>query len=215
MQPYFSTGSHIECQYDLMTFGIQYKILPVDAQGEMIRTKVSNFVEERKQIEERRLQATSKTQGVVNPTSDDVLLGRGRPFQEWVGNLRLGKEIDQHRNIYRDASRFEKTCTSMNIVNIIQSGNGRFLQKCKDGHKEENGEWVEVDDIVAREKVSSGFRTKSRKDEAIHQLTLDGKVFPRERGLGADEAFSIQGNKRTKLAPNDPQLNFDKPNPGV
>jgi hypothetical protein len=202
MQPSLSTGSHIECQYELMTFGIQNKILPIDAQGEMIRTKVSKFAEERKQIEGRRLQATRKKQGVVNPTTDDVLLGRGRPFQEWVGNLRLGKLIDQHKNTYHDASRFEKTCTSMDIVNIIKSGNGRFLQKCKGEDKDENGEWMEVDDTVARAKVSSGFRTKSRKNEATHQSTLDGKVTPRERGLGADEAFGIPANKRPKLVPN-------------
>ena len=90
---------------------------------------------------------------VEYPSSNDVLLGRGRPFQVW--NCHLSELIKMHRERYEGApSRFEKTCISIDIVKTVKSTGGRFLQRSQD-----EGGWVEVSDDVAREKVSCGFRT--------------------------------------------------------
>ena len=50
------------------------------------------------------------------------------------------------------------------IVQTIKQDKGRFITKRKE---DEYGGWVEVSDEVAREKVSHGFRTKSRKNGAL------------------------------------------------
>ena len=94
------------------------------------------------------------------PTSQDILLGRGRPYQEYPGNLALSEIIEQHRQRYQLANRFEKTCISKMVVQIVKEQRGaRFLQRAGEDSKE----WEEVSDSVAREKVSHGFRTKTRR----------------------------------------------------
>ena len=97
---------------------------------------------------------------LLTPAENDVLLGRGRPFQEWHGNLQLAKIIDIHRKKYGIADRAEKTAISKDVLSIVKSCKGRFLQQDK-----ATGEWEQLSDAVAREKVSSGFRRKEPKEE--------------------------------------------------
>lgn len=92
---------------------------------------------------------------VDSPLENDVLLGRGRPFQDYVGNQQLGRMIDQQRQRYLSAKdRFDKTYISMQIVEEIQKLGGRFLQRSPD-----KGGWELVSDAVARDKVSHSFRS--------------------------------------------------------
>jgi hypothetical protein len=72
-----------------------------------------------------------------------------------------------HRESYEKADKSEKTKLAETIVSIIQGSNGRFLKQ----HEQKKGCWVEVDDLVARQKISHWFRhmrwktTKSQEDE--------------------------------------------------
>lgn len=139
-----------------MTFGIPKQLLPVDSQGNVVRDWIEQFVEQRR-LKEAGDTVNSNSQEssslcVRCPTAKDVLLGRGRPFQMW--NNHLGAVIDRLKERYYSSSRFEKTCLSIDVVNIIKGNGGRFLQRTND-----QAGWVEVSDDVAREKVSSGFRT--------------------------------------------------------
>ena len=94
------------------------------------------------------------------PTNRDILLGRGRPYQEYPGNVALSEIIEPHRQQYQSANRFDKTCISKMVVQIVKEQLGaRFLQRAG----EDSDEWQEVADSVAREKVSHGFRTKTRR----------------------------------------------------
>ena len=56
-----------------------------------------------------------------------------------------------HRPKYEAADKFGKTVLAERIVTIIHESGGRFL-------KRGNDVWVEVDDIMAREKISHFFR---------------------------------------------------------
>jgi hypothetical protein len=97
----------------------------------------------------------------LTPGKNDVLLRRGRPFQEWHGNLQLAKTVAMHRKEYGNADRAKKTAVSKDVLSIVKSCDGRFLQQDK-----ATGEWEPVSDAAAREKVSSGFRSrKERKEE--------------------------------------------------
>lgn len=91
---------------------------------------------------------TKKT--VTVPGHLDILLGRGRRCQEHVGNMRLRILVQDCKPVYDNASRKEKTLLSQEIVESVKK-NSLFL-------KEEDIGWVEVDDNVARLKVSHTFR---------------------------------------------------------
>jgi len=94
-------------------------------------------------------------QFALYPTNADVVLGRGRPYQEYVGNVRLAELVDQVRNKYlATTNRLEKTFLTMKIYNKIAQEGGYFLQRVDDG-------WEVVDDSVARGKISHCFRTKT------------------------------------------------------
>ena len=82
-------------------------------------------------------------------------------FPEFPGNLRLAEIIDHSRSRYQTCSRRDKTIISSEIVQMIKNENGRFLKTSYEG--DQRG-WVEVSDEVAREKVSHGFRTKTRRN---------------------------------------------------
>ena len=107
---------------------------------------------------------SSSVRGII-PTGRDVLLGRGRPFQDHEGNKALAAIIEEHRPLYEEARSTygKKNIICEDILDIIQTKQrGRFLkQTTLDGN---NGcyEWELVSYDIARDKVSHGFRTKKK-----------------------------------------------------
>ena len=92
------------------------------------------------------------------PGPNDVLLGRGRPFQEYIGNRQFISLVEAERERYqRTEDKFEKTCISIDIVKKIQDIGGRFLDRTEEG-------WEVVNDVTAREKASRAFRAKYSKE---------------------------------------------------
>ena len=155
-------GSHVECQYKLLSFGIPSNSLPVDSDGKMRSEELLRYIEKRKEKDADidMVERHQNNMKPLTPAENDVLLGRGRPFQEWHGNLQLANIIDVHREKYGNADRAKKTAISKDVLSIVKSCNGRFLQQDK-----ATGEWEQLSDAVAREKVSSGFRRKELKEE--------------------------------------------------
>mmetsp|Transcript_42937 Transcript_42937/g.103908 ORF Transcript_42937/g.103908 Transcript_42937/m.103908 type:complete len:289 (-) Transcript_42937:542-1408(-) len=94
----------------------------------------------------------------IQPTEYDVLFGRGKPFQDHPGNLRLHSIVNVYKPNYTQARRHEKTAIAEDVVKIIKNDGkhvGRFL-------KQVDGKWEAVTDIDARAKVSHALRGKSR-----------------------------------------------------
>ena len=94
------------------------------------------------------------------PRKFDVLLGRGRAHASHPGNKRLQIVVNVNKDWYNASnSRHEKTRITENIVNQIKRcgvETGRFLKP--DGQ----GGWIEVNDDVARIKVSQTLRYTRR-----------------------------------------------------
>jgi hypothetical protein len=124
---------------------------------------------------------------IMFPLKNDVLLGRGRPFQEFPGNVQLAKIIDDYREAYQAGKKLDKTAISTKSLKLVKDSNGRFLKK-EDNIK---GFWVDVSDEVAREKVSHGFRTKPRKNAAARQREPDTRSTD-----GSTGTFSSNGNNK-------------------
>ena len=221
----FDAGKEIECLYALMEYGIAHGIVPVDSNGVLQKSDFLQFVE-RRRLSEGNAKNLNKSEGKFannessseednNPTEDsstqqsstasleapssrDVLLGRGKPYQDFAGNIFFGQLIDQYLERHNAAQKFEKTIISMSIVQTIRNRNGRFLKKNKD-----TGLWDVVSDDVARDKVAHAFRTKTQKNNAVISSTNNSNAYPAGGGL---EAISNQYNGDGKMQVKRPKL---------
>ena len=152
-------GSYMECQYDLLTFGIPMLVLPLTIDGELKREEFSDWLKARESLEKSLLSTPENVESSfarsqhVNPTPNDVLFGRGRTIKDHPGNSKLHYLIEANRSRYEVAHKWEKTVIASEIVAIIKDSSGRFLRV--DGNA-----WVEVDSEIAREKVSHTFRSR-------------------------------------------------------
>ncbi len=134
-----------------MTFGIPPDALPVTMDGELKRKNHMEWIKMRKRIE-----SLPQQHRIMIPSRNDVLFGRGKPFREHIGNLRLFNLLDENLDRYDKLRLKEKSMLIAEMVDAIRTEGGRFLMK-QDGIV-----WTEVDDKQAREKVSHAFRTRMR-----------------------------------------------------
>lgn len=198
-------GSNLEIQYALSTFGIQCKTLfnsgnPFGVSGENDSKKQLHkaFIERQREIEYKeekfRLEREAKSGIILYPQLNDVLVGRGRPYQGYPGNIRFGQLIEAQNDEYHTRSdKFAKTCISIDIVKRVKEYGGRFIERTKDGA------WTVIDDSAAREKTAIGFRSRVSKVG----MNNDGGM-KLSRALGAD--VSMSSAKRLRC---DPELRGD------
>jgi len=115
----------------------------------------------------------------IAPTSDDVLFGRGKRFQNHPGNLRMRKIIRKYKKIYSvQKGQHKKRLVVENAYNEITGGGARFIKQSE----ENKNEWVEVMMHEALEKVAHTIRYKprnvkegssSREDEGEDESSAD------------------------------------------
>eukprot|EP00339_Tiarina_fusa_P009765 CAMPEP_0117014084 /NCGR_PEP_ID=MMETSP0472-20121206/11499_1 /TAXON_ID=693140 ORGANISM="Tiarina fusus, Strain LIS" /NCGR_SAMPLE_ID=MMETSP0472 /ASSEMBLY_ACC=CAM_ASM_000603 /LENGTH=456 /DNA_ID=CAMNT_0004717569 /DNA_START=74 /DNA_END=1444 /DNA_ORIENTATION=- len=185
-------GSDLEMQYSLMTFGIVCHYLFRSAEGDGKRELFhQQHIQRRREIEremEQNSRMEEEASGIIlHPQPHDVLVGRGRPYQEYTGNQRLSRLVEAQSYRYRNTEdRFEKSCIILESVKMVQNSNGRFLQKTSGG-------WKLATDKVAREKTCSAFRFKAGKtnsdNEGMKQTSF------------VDDAVVARNSKRTRYDP--------------
>jgi hypothetical protein len=164
-------GSSTELEYSLLTFGISAKgILESGAGEEAVKSKLmQKYNQDRREIEKRKEEAaaaeeaTSET--IAFPTQKDVLLGRGRPYPEFPGNIHLDELVDGEVRRYKECRhQFEKTRIILDAIKAIQDSGGRFLKRSEDG-------WEVVrDESIIVKKVGGVFRTRP---QARKRLKVD------------------------------------------
>jgi hypothetical protein len=174
----------MEIKYKLQSFGIPMDLFPIDDDSKLLG--LTDFVARRSSIEnERRVEQGSR---ILAPGKLDILLGRGKPMQNWCGNLQLATMLlDNADRRNTDMNRRgAKNDLSRDIVEIVKESGGRFLKREKGAM-----EWIEVDDIIAREKVNNGFRNQrqllvkatpeqTRKDESAGREIYGTSIDPKE-----------------------------------
>eukprot|EP00980_Cylindrotheca_fusiformis_P030850 scaffold25515_cov108-Cylindrotheca_fusiformis.AAC.1 len=152
-------GTHSECQYKLLTFGIPVKDFPINTQGQLKTAKHKGWVERRRQ-KEKYMRNNEIPEGAVDlPVRYDVLLGKGMPCQEHPGNKRLHELVAMRYEEYNSAKRDRKTEIAEELVVQVNRSSGRFLKR-----DEASGMWIEAPLKEAREKVCHGFRRKREWD---------------------------------------------------
>mmetsp|Transcript_24573 Transcript_24573/g.68494 ORF Transcript_24573/g.68494 Transcript_24573/m.68494 type:complete len:362 (-) Transcript_24573:269-1354(-) len=191
-------GTHQECLYHLLSFGVPPQSFPVNQHGEIMKEsfqrKAERFIanevhsprtiariacEQGENKEDDR--STEEVAGIDFPTSLDVVLGKGRPFQDWPGNIELTNLIDTHyRPIYaqKGSDQRAKYAVTIDVIRHIHSTGGRFLRRVPASLDEASGAqasrmpventaslpslWEVVDDKAARLKISHLLRAKAR-----------------------------------------------------
>ena len=146
-------GTHQECQYKLITFGVPVPVLPVTYDGELKTTNHLKWIARRKAKDTKMIDKTGVFEGVDLPGRNDVLLGRGRTVQDHPSSVRLRNIVSCFLEEYKRASKRDKKVIAWKVVEAIKGQGGRFLKRNAD-------DWsVEISDETAREKVSMTFRT--------------------------------------------------------
>ena len=150
------SGSETEVKYSLLTFGIGVSNLPINEDGSLNLDLHTRFIRERRIKEEWEKEKERSTNGpILYPSRNDVLLGRGKPYQSFPGNLELARVVDSYQLQYTKATeRLEKHCIAAMIVKIVQDSGGRFMKRTSDGWK------VEDDQVACCKKVSHTFRNQ-------------------------------------------------------
>lgn len=189
----------LECKYELMTFGIPTKVLPITAEGEIELEYHKRWLERR-----RILEATiGDNECHTNvPNHSDVLYGKDKSVQEHSGNIRYLNLISEYWDRYDGAKKIEKKSITEEMVNLIKKSGGRFLKMDDSG-------WIEVSDVVAREKVSNAFRDRRKAVNRVqaralksHWSTTRDQKFPSsDCASSADFQPDDASSKRRKPVP--------------
>jgi hypothetical protein len=169
-------GSATEMKYILQTFGIPASALPISDQGEILLEDNREKWEKRSKMERMRSSVVEGGTGIKvlrigSPDRNDVLLGKGRKYQEHAGNIRFRYLIEEHRTPYEKAEKTQKTALADGIVSLVHKRSGRFL-------KDDGAGWVEVNELTAREKVSSCFRSFRKLQRANEKRTKQEIIAP-------------------------------------
>ncbi|CAJ1932934.1 unnamed protein product [Cylindrotheca closterium] len=143
------TGTIPECLEELRGHGIDPSCIPVNAKGE-----ITDLVKERQRIEQQRRQERLKyptPSTIAVPFCEDVLLGKGTPFQIHHGNKKLRLFVADRFKKYERAQKGAKKAIAYEIIDAVRSNGGLFL-------KQDGNRWVPATDDVALLKVSALFR---------------------------------------------------------
>eukprot|EP00980_Cylindrotheca_fusiformis_P000126 scaffold22_cov93-Cylindrotheca_fusiformis.AAC.4 len=187
------SGSLLQCTFSLMTYGFPVYSLPLNAAGELKRKGHFELLNIRRFHESR-----VGYPRIVVPTNRDVLFGRGKPFRQHPGNMKLFEMIDEKLDYYKSVPTKQKTMVIAETVEDVQKNDGRFLRQ--DWH----GCWIEVDVKMAKEKVSHAFRTRQRTRLRIASTTEVAPPCPkfvRYVSIGEHSCDSTGSNKRLKTCP--------------
>lgn len=169
----FLAGSPLELRYALLAYGIVLPIELFDRDVIFKRNLDETFLESQRQQEAKASsQCSADASLVAFPSNNDVLLGKGRSCQEFVGNVQLNRIIDSRINEYRSLDKVGKSSLAMQLVTqILNDKKGRFLERI------EHCGWKIVNDkTVIRNKITQAFRARNRNVTPMHSQTNDETI---------------------------------------
>ena len=205
-----ATGTHTEARYSLMTYGVPTTIFPITYQGDVKNNHHLKWIQ-RRQIKEEELvsqqeedpNCTSTTDfaGTDLPAREDVLLQRGRIFQEHPGNVYMHQLIHSFQQDGEWRSPKKTPEVAEIIVNEVYTvRRGRFLER--DAH----GWWSPVTGKEAIRRVVRSIQTArtSTKSPAITKNlppAVPAALPTKERtySFATDYLCGSRGHKRIRL----------------
>jgi hypothetical protein len=150
--------SYVELIYTLMTYGIPVDLFPMNSDSVIKKTNHNRWIARRKVKELALGQGGGGTfSGIDLPTRQDVLLGKGKPVQTHMGNIKLRGLVDVHMDEYKATENGLKGIVILHILETVKASSGRFLIKDNDGW------WQEVPDNIASDKIFKNFYSAATK----------------------------------------------------
>jgi hypothetical protein len=124
---------------------------------------------------------TGTCEGVDLPTQKDVILGRGRRYQDNPGNVCMRSFVEAHFEEYKKSSKQRKRMIEMQVVELTNASGGRFLTQGSSGW------WTEVSDEFARERVSNSFRNPRLNKTVPQKGTFDEILSAKRMKMQTEE----------------------------
>jgi len=121
---------------------------------------------------------------IKTPNKHDVLLGRGKPFQNHDGNQAMLRIVDMYRKRYHESERAFKHEIIEEVLDIIKSKGGRFLERIDDFEK---SYWSVVPHRMSYRKVGHAFRSNAR------------RISMEKRGQAANQRRNASAMARASL----------------
>lgn len=172
---------------------------------------------------------------IIYPRENDILFGRGKPFQTHRGNIRMKKIIEPYLNIYQSSPRHLKTAITKHVTRTIREsvedqgfsldgdsasmvGNNpavrpppiRFLKPNPEYHEDDDDRvprWIEANDEEIFNKISHCLRKKESSRRAPSgTLGLD-QIITGHLGRSWLESVTQQVREETVKA-SDPAREF-------
>ncbi|KAL3919366.1 MAG: hypothetical protein SGILL_003789, partial [Bacillariaceae sp.] len=188
----FHSGSSLETQYDLHSYGIPVQELPITATGTIKTKNHLLWIKGRKLIDKVNEHGAMSQQrfGVFHPGLSDVLFSRGGNATHF-GNMELRQMMMSRMDHYNNGGRKERLEDRKEIVDLVHKNGGRFLNLGKDGL------WEEIEDEkLLMEKLTNAFYDINRKSIAKS----------RQRVYQSDTSNFLNPSKRQRTGP----LGIDK-----
>lgn len=140
-------GDEKKVSFQLQTYGIPYNDdSPMKVVNGQLNVKWHSQWLQIRQAQEGA--SPDAKESITIPHRFDVLFGRSKIAKKHTGNLRAAHLVSMWQTKYDEAGgRYAKTAISYELIEIIKDSGGKFL-------KSEDSGWVEVEDDVAREKIS-------------------------------------------------------------
>jgi hypothetical protein len=170
----FHRGTYTEIMYSLLGFGIPVDLIPFSQNGAIKKTNLNRWIA-KNIARETELALRGTFSGIDLPTRNDVLMGKGKPYQYHHGNVHLRELVDAHKEDYHAAPQSpDKMDVVYKVMSIIKNRSGRFLEKDYDGW------WRELPDADVMEKVRTRFQRTNMKvlpqgNDRAHAKLDDGK----------------------------------------
>lgn len=178
----FWTGSHIECLYALMTFGIIREVIPITSTGQVnlechkmwVKRLQSECPEQNEAIRD------FGTKKIIVPGPMDVILGRGTHAKNSMGHLRFQHLLEKYREQYDALSQSHRRSISRLMLLELNESGVRFIKQ------DDKGQWVEISEKERITKIAAGFRNLRTNVESSNASRLGKTQKKRTRVFDMD-----------------------------
>lgn len=165
-------GSHVECRYQLSTYGISSHLMPLDPMTNTLRLELHlNWYHSCLLKASRRNRTTpEQTENLVIQVKPDDVLYLGGKKSNNAGNLRLRALVKALSPVYGSATNEKKRLIVDGMIGDIQKSAGRFLKEVKGPQPS----WTELTLEDARTRITQAFRNHRRQPNPSQQKEASG-----------------------------------------
>ena len=183
-------GTFTEITYALLGYGIPVDLFPTN-DGLTVKTTNMNRWITKNLARDKELTHMGTFSRVDLPTNQDVLMGKGKPFQHHPGNTHLRELVEAFMVEYHTALKsIDKREVVYKVCSMIKARPGRFLEK------DEDGWWRESHDVEALAKVAVLFRRTIRKEKPKQ----DDRVVAKLDGVDDYASMFLEKGKRPRFS---------------